>query len=827
MENCIPMNVPLVSIIVPVYNVEEYLRKCLDSIINQTLKDIEIICVNDGTKDNSVVILNEYAEKDSRVKIIHKNNGGLSSARNEGMKHASADFIGFVDSDDWIEPDTYELAYKAMTKNDADLVCWYTKIEPEADLLDNAIMAGIKEYHKINNSGFYNISDDVLMNCTVTVWNKLFKLSIIKQYEIVFPVGVLYEDTEFFMKYVMACKTVFFIDRYLTHYLQRANSIMWKNSFGKKRLSVDRIKIMKSIYSFYAQYNKISEYRKTISRIMIYDCFFNECNNNTKLNQLNIFRYTARFMQKVDLTLLDDSNNILHDLKQRRYFRLFRFFNKSLSLKKVIKKVIGLLFPKLSRKIYHRTNHYKVKVLHDKYEETVHRLEELDRKYEESRIRHEETNRKYDETTRRLEETRDALNETKAKLRRKSAILNCLIEDHVDLTLARIKQENGDGVVKSNTAITVPEATVEILNSFDKTSVIEELKTLDKFLFCPNNGNIGDVIIAEAEYQLFNSLGLQYEIFDLYDKDKGPDEQYVDYVYGGGGLFNDLYDYSNVLDTFKIPRFRKIIILPSSFNRCDDLLETFDKRFTVFCREEQSYEYCRSMNNSAQFILSHDIAFYLNFDLCLINKDCIQNSIGGFNKGDLDFLYESWCNYRTIVNNIKKSVNERVVFLSGNQKIGILLRSDKESAVKNNERLILKEKNLDLSSGWFSCTDAGFNKVLSLLFVSAINYFDVVVTDRLHIGIVSTLLGKNVYLLDNSYGKISGVYKQSLVYFSNVKFVDDISKIDGVSFAGIHEEKAGDFNFEMTFAEFLSAYFSTHNSDGVVRRTFLNEVVDG
>ena len=105
---------PKVSVIIPVYNVEKYLRQCLDSVVNQTLKDIEIICIDDGSTDNSLNILKEYAQKDNRIKIISKKNGGLSSARNAGLKFATGEFVGFVDSDDYIERETYENAVEPL-----------------------------------------------------------------------------------------------------------------------------------------------------------------------------------------------------------------------------------------------------------------------------------------------------------------------------------------------------------------------------------------------------------------------------------------------------------------------------------------------------------------------------------------------------------------------------------------------------------------------------------------------------------------------------------------------------------------------------------------
>ena len=120
---------PLVSIIVPIYNVEPYLKKCIDSIINQTLTNIEIILVNDGSTDNCGKIIDEYAKKDNRIIALHKENGGQASARNMGLDIASGKYIGFVDSDDLIDKEMYKVLYDEAEKNIADLViCDFKKV---------------------------------------------------------------------------------------------------------------------------------------------------------------------------------------------------------------------------------------------------------------------------------------------------------------------------------------------------------------------------------------------------------------------------------------------------------------------------------------------------------------------------------------------------------------------------------------------------------------------------------------------------------------------------------------------------------------------------
>ena len=133
-----------VSVIVPVYNVEKYLRQCLDSLVNQTLKDIEIICINDGTKDNSVEIINEYVKKCPNIILINQENQGLGMARNNAMKHAKGDYIAFVDSDDWVDTDMYEVLYNKAIETDADIVeCDYRMVFENSTKIKNRTLFGL------------------------------------------------------------------------------------------------------------------------------------------------------------------------------------------------------------------------------------------------------------------------------------------------------------------------------------------------------------------------------------------------------------------------------------------------------------------------------------------------------------------------------------------------------------------------------------------------------------------------------------------------------------------------------------------------------------
>lgn len=237
---------PLVSVIVPVYKVEAYLPKCLDSIINQTLTDIEIICVNDGSPDNSQKILEEYAQKDARIKIITQKNQGLAGARNTGTAAATGEYVGYVDSDDWIEPETYAAAVGHMSA-EVDLVGWGAKIICDND--DNPYKAKAERYHSIKLTGLLKGGLETGQSLPITMWNKLFRNSIIKQYNISSPVGLLYEDGWFFWKYMTRVKNIFYMDAYYYNYVLRGGSIMANKHATSNRM--DRILGIYDVFCYY------------------------------------------------------------------------------------------------------------------------------------------------------------------------------------------------------------------------------------------------------------------------------------------------------------------------------------------------------------------------------------------------------------------------------------------------------------------------------------------------------------------------------------------------------------------------------------------------
>ena len=214
---------PLISIIIPVYQVEKYLDKCIVSVVNQTYTNLEIILVDDGSLDNCPAICDAWKERDSRITVIHQQNGGLSVARNEGLKIATGEFIGFVDSDDWIEPNMYETLLMALLETEADIAVGGIKGFTE-DLKTKAYTQPKTTERKLYSA------EEALKRLLLLkrffssgVWNKLYRRLVISDIE--FPEGRLHEDVLWSAQVIGNAKNVVCINQICYHYLHRLDSI--------------------------------------------------------------------------------------------------------------------------------------------------------------------------------------------------------------------------------------------------------------------------------------------------------------------------------------------------------------------------------------------------------------------------------------------------------------------------------------------------------------------------------------------------------------------------------------------------------------------------
>ncbi len=215
-----------VSIIIPVYNVQTYIEECLKSLLQQTYKNLEIILVNDGSTDNSGIICDKYAEADTRIRVFHKENGGVSSARNVGLQNVTGDYVTFVDPDDWIEPDMYEKMVMHFDNNIEAVFCGYWE-SPEKEMNLSPIL------HQPEKEGIVN-GEEALYQCMIgigygyftSVWNKMFRTSFLKEYSIFFENYSIAEDELWLAKVVPLCDKVYLLPTPFYHWRQRGDSAL-------------------------------------------------------------------------------------------------------------------------------------------------------------------------------------------------------------------------------------------------------------------------------------------------------------------------------------------------------------------------------------------------------------------------------------------------------------------------------------------------------------------------------------------------------------------------------------------------------------------------
>ncbi len=238
---------PKVSIIVPIYNVEKYLRECLNSLINQTLDDIEIICINDGSTDNSLQILKEYQFKDKRIKVINKENSGYGASMNKGLEIASGEYIGIVESDDFVSLNMFEDLYNLAKEKDADIVKsdWFEYTTSTKAVRKTGRMALFPKNKSLN------VKDNPkILKIQPAIWSAIYKREFLTKNNIKFleTPGASYQDTSFAFKVLAVAKRVVFTDKAYLYYRQdNANSSV------------------KSKYKVYAIYNEYAEITKFLN----------------------------------------------------------------------------------------------------------------------------------------------------------------------------------------------------------------------------------------------------------------------------------------------------------------------------------------------------------------------------------------------------------------------------------------------------------------------------------------------------------------------------------------------------------------------------------
>lgn len=333
-----------VSIIVPVYNKEKYLEECLDSLINQTLNDIEILCIDDGSTDNSLNILNDYSKNDSRIRIFVQNNHGPGHARNKGLDNARGEYVAFIDADDWIEYDSLEQLYDNAKRNSSDLVL-FNAIEHLPD----------KKYRKrtyysddIEKAFNYHNRKDLVMNNFLIVCTKLHRLGFLDENNIRFAETGLFEDVFFHIKSVILSENISYINKIFYNY-RRTESNSRQTESIKSEDSLIFLDILDDIQNFLL---KEEVYDDLEINFLLFK--LNETQNlfNTNNNKETFFKklkqnFEENPIEKNILTKLPDKQKEFYN--QIVNFKSFNDYNNYSQNKNSVKDFIKNFLKKITR----------------------------------------------------------------------------------------------------------------------------------------------------------------------------------------------------------------------------------------------------------------------------------------------------------------------------------------------------------------------------------------------------------------------------------------------------------------------------------------------
>lgn len=308
------MEKPLISIIIPVYKVEKYLEKCIKSVLSQTYKNLQIILVDDGSPDNCGNICDDYARVDNRIEVIHKANGGLSDARNVGLKAARGEYIGFVDSDDYVSNEMFENMYNTLVNNNADVsICNFYTVIDNKNIIKNADN-GIEIYNKLE------ILKEILLDKKIQsyAWNKLYKRELFEDIE--YPIGKKYEDIGTTFYILEKCNKIVVSGSPEYYYLTRGDSIVNNNTEGTV---IDYISLISDRYDYidkkYKELKKYNDYYITKTLITAFtDAHYLKNNSEDFIKILNDFFNKVKEILKNNeediLTLFNDEQKMQLDM---------------------------------------------------------------------------------------------------------------------------------------------------------------------------------------------------------------------------------------------------------------------------------------------------------------------------------------------------------------------------------------------------------------------------------------------------------------------------------------------------------------------------------
>lgn len=315
-----------ISVIIPVYNVQDYLDTCLNSIINQTLKDIEIICVNDGSSDNSLEILNKFASNDDRFIIINQENCGQGIARNKALARVKGQYIAFVDPDDWLELNALECVYNFAEKSNAEVVQFDFKIFDDAfneyknvSLSDNLQKIYKRNFQELLSFNWRDFKSACLQNLDLHAWTRLYRTDFVKKYNLKFAPAKRAEDHLFVIGAILLADKIFYYKDYLYNYRCRITSTV--NSKSKDNFQIFQIlDLMREFIANHGLYSELKDELQVYNRTILGWHY-----KQTPLEELD--KYLAMCKEYLSD---DDYKKMIKDVNKKRSFweNLFSLKNK-------------------------------------------------------------------------------------------------------------------------------------------------------------------------------------------------------------------------------------------------------------------------------------------------------------------------------------------------------------------------------------------------------------------------------------------------------------------------------------------------------------------
>lgn len=316
-----------ISIIIPVYNAEDTIKRAVESCLNQTYKNIEIICVNDGSKDNSLNLLKELEAKDLRVKIINQANRGPSRARYNAIKEATGEYLMFLDADDWYEPNMVKSMVKALENNNTDFAICDNNIIEIGNL--GSLNKVIKNHCSLSFSGYKNVSHkDFNRSINNTLWNKIFKTEILKQNNIQYPTGLLqYDDKIFILKYLCCIKNCYALTEKLYNYvIGNPNSLMGKVFTNKnKRHEFDFLFCFADFFEWAKRQNLQEEMVLYVINNQFWASIPFWYKKLSKINKYKMYKHIKNFIEKYKI--LSESENFKNIQQCKNFFEFNNYLD--------------------------------------------------------------------------------------------------------------------------------------------------------------------------------------------------------------------------------------------------------------------------------------------------------------------------------------------------------------------------------------------------------------------------------------------------------------------------------------------------------------------